>query len=61
MKKRIVFAHRIRNKFCDDNWTKTIAFYLDGTGFAYKRSPLDQALCPSARVYLQFCIRFGQW
>jgi hypothetical protein len=32
-------------------WTQDIAFYLDGTGFAYKRNPLDQALAPKGRVW----------
>ena len=31
-------------------WTHDVAFYLDGTAFAYKRNPLDQALAPKARV-----------
>lgn len=51
MKKRRLFARRMRNEFSDQVWTKDIAFYLDGTGFAYKKNPLDQALCPKARVW----------
>ena len=32
-------------------WTEGIAFYLDETGFTYKRNPLDQARAPKARVW----------
>jgi hypothetical protein len=39
------------NILMHDVWTQDIAFYLDGTGFAYKRNPLDQALTPKGRVY----------
>ena len=60
MKKRGVFAHRMKNKFQDDIWTKTIAFHLDGTGFAYKRNPLDQVLYPKARVWRKKSERLTQ-
>ncbi|KAK3736081.1 hypothetical protein QZH41_006894 [Actinostola sp. cb2023] len=42
-------------EFRCDVWTQDIAFYLDGTGFAYKRNPLDQALAPKARVWRKRC------
>ena len=32
-------------------WRKGISFYLDGTGFTYKRNPLDQARAPKAHVW----------
>lgn len=51
MKKRRIFARKMRRDFAEDVWTKEIAFYLDGTGFAYKRNPLDQALAPRARIW----------
>lgn len=51
MKKRRVFSRKMREDFSTDVWTKEIAFYLDGTAFAYKRNPLDQARAPRARVW----------
>jgi hypothetical protein len=41
-----------------DVWTQDIAFYLDGTGFAYKRNPLDQALAtiPNFKNFLSLNI-----
>ena len=32
-------------------WTHNVAFYHDGTAFAYKTTPQDQALAPKARVW----------
>ena len=37
--------------YSQEIWTEGIAFYLDGTGFTYKRNPLDQARAPKARVW----------
>ena len=51
MRTRRIFARRLQKEFSKDVWTKDIAFYLDGTGFTYKRNPLDQALSPKARVW----------
>ena len=51
MKKRRTFAGRMQNGYSHDVWTQDIAFYLDGTGVAYKRNPLDQALAPKGRVW----------
>ena len=51
MKKRRTFARRMQNEYSHDVSTQVIAFYLDGTGFAYKRNPLDQTLTPKGRVY----------
>jgi hypothetical protein len=44
MKKRRSFARRMQNEYSHDVWTQDIAFYLDGTGFAYKRNPLQSSL-----------------
>jgi hypothetical protein len=41
----------MQNEYSHDVWTQEIAFYLDGTGFAYKRNPLDHALAPKGRVW----------
>jgi hypothetical protein len=51
MKKRRNSARRMQNEYSHDVWAQDIAFYLDGTGFAYKRNPFDQALAPKARVW----------
>ena len=52
LKNRRIFARKIKNEYprhvCR---THDIAFYLDGTAFAYKRNPLDQALALKARVW----------
>ena len=51
MTKRVTFARRVRKSYPEDLWTKRIAFYLDGTGFTYKRNPLDQARAPKGRIW----------
>jgi transposase len=51
LKDRRIFARKMIKNYAEDVWTKEIAFYLDGTGFAYKRNPLDQALAPRARIW----------
>ena len=48
--KRVKFAKYMNANYSQEIWTEGIAFYLDGTGFAYKRNPLDQARAPKARV-----------
>ena len=51
MKKRRFLTRRMQKEYSHDVWTQDIVFYLDGTGFAYKRNPLDQAFAPKARVW----------
>ena len=51
LKTRRIFSRKMRKDYSQEVWTKEIAFYLDGTGFAYKTNPLDQALAPRARVW----------
>ena len=46
--KRVKFAKYMKANNSHDIWTEGIAFYLDGTGFTYKRNPLDQACAPKA-------------
>ena len=50
-KNRTIFARKMKNEYPRHVWTHDVAFYLDGTAFAYKRNPLDQALAPKARVW----------
>ncbi len=51
---------RLRKQFCRhctrlklglDFWTKGVAMYVDGKGFAYKCNPFDQARAPKARIW----------
>lgn len=55
MRKRLHFARHIRRSYPEDLWTAGIAFYLDGTGFAYKCNPLDQARAPRGRIWRKRC------
>lgn len=48
---RLAFAKRILKEKPRDFWTRRIAFYLDGTSFAYKRNPMDQARAPKGRIW----------
>ena len=44
MTNRLKYAKRIKRlKLALEFWTKGIRFYLDSTGFEYKRNPMDQA------------------
>ena len=49
--KRVNFAKYMKANYSQEIWTEGIAFYLDGTGFTYKRNPLDQARALKARVW----------
>ena len=49
--KRVTFANYMKANYSQEIWTEEIAFYLDGTGFTYKRNPLDQVRAPKARVW----------
>jgi len=51
MKKRLQFARKIKTQYNEEVWTQDISFYLDGTSFAYKRNPLDQARAPKGRIW----------
>ena len=49
--KRVKFAKYMKGNYSQEVWTEGIAFYLDGTGFTYKRYPPHQARAPKARVW----------
>ena len=52
IQKRFEFAKMLRRYRLSFNfWTRGIAFYLDGKGFAWKSNPLDQARAPRARIW----------
>jgi len=44
---RKIKKRNLRKKF----WTNDVAFFMDGTGFEYKRNPLDQARAPQTREW----------
>ena len=48
--KRVKFAKYMKVNYSQEIWKEGIALYLDGTGFTYKRIPLDQAHAPKACV-----------
>ena len=47
----VKFAKYMKANYSQEIWTEGITFCLDGTGFTYKRNPLDQAPAPKARVW----------
>ena len=49
--KRVKFAKYTKANYSQEIWTEGIAFYLDGTGFTYKRNRLDQPCASKARVW----------
>ena len=51
LKKRVKFAKLCKKIYPCDFWTNKVAFYLDGTGFAHKTNPLDQARAPKGRTW----------
>lgn len=51
LKKRVQFAKKMQRDYDANVWTRQMAFYLDGTGFAFKRNPMDQAKAPRARIW----------
>ena len=52
---RVKFANNVQDEYPQNFWTDHVAFYLDGTGFAYKRILLDQARAPTARIWRKKC------
>ena len=51
MKKRLMFARKMKKDYGADVWTKRVAFYLDCVSYAYKRNPLDDAVAPKGRIW----------
>ena len=48
-KLRVAFCRKIyRHKLGLEFWRSGSSFYFDGTGFVYKKNPLDQAFVPGA-------------
>ena len=55
MRQRVHFAKNIKNNHSRDIWCNTVAFYLDGVSFYYKRNLADQARTPQGRVWRRAC------
>ena len=52
LKKRLAFVRHCRKRYtCENFWTEQVSFYLDGTSFAHKNNPLDQACAPKGRIW----------
>ena len=52
MKKRLAWAKdKVKNNVSQEFFNYEISFYLDGTGFEYKRNPFDQACAPKSREW----------
>eukprot|EP00111_Clytia_hemisphaerica_P007141 TCONS_00020741-protein len=52
LEKRLKFAKKVKRLGLGaDFWKEGISFYLDATGFVYKKNPLDQAHTPTAREW----------
>ena len=57
IKKRLAFAHKQKRLLPEDFWTSSISFYLDGTSFAHKSNPCDQAKCQRSMVWQKRCVK----
>ena len=53
--KRVRFAKMMLKTWDEDVWKKDVAFYLDGSSFAHKNNPADQARAPGARIWRRKC------
>ena len=51
LKLRCAFAKKVKLLLDPKIWTEGIAFYLGGTGFTHKYSPLDQARSPPTMTW----------
>lgn len=52
-KKRLKFAKDLIYRQINTlaHWSETIAFYFDGSSFAFKTNPKDQAVAPTGRIW----------
>ena len=55
MRQPVDFAKNIKDNHSRDIWSNTVAFYLDGVSFYYKRNPADQARVPQGRIWRRVC------
>ena len=49
--KRVKFNRRVKKLDRSKFWKNKVLLYIDGTGFEFKTSPLDQARAPRAREW----------
>ena len=55
IKKCLDFARKMKHLLPEDFWTFGCSFYLDGTSFAHKKNPCDQAMCQKPMVWQKRC------
>ena len=48
---RVTFAKLIKKQYGPDFWKQDVMFYFDGTGFAHKVHPMEQATAPRGRIW----------
>jgi len=51
MRKRVLYAKKVRQDHPQNIWTNGIAFYLDGVNFVYKTCPSEQTRAPRKKVW----------
>ena len=51
VKQRLAFARKVKRMLPADFWTSGISFYLDGSSFAHKYNPCDQAKSRRSMVW----------
>ena len=51
LRRRVAFAKEMESRYNPNVWTEGVAFYSDGTAFAFKTNPLDQAKAPKGRIW----------
>ena len=51
MHNRVAFAKDMQKMYRPDVWKTSVAFYLDGVSFCYKRNPVNQGRAPKGRVW----------
>lgn len=51
LRQRVTFARDIRKHHGRNFWKQDVMFYFDGTGFAHKVHPQEQATAPRGRIW----------
>ena len=59
IKNCLAFARKVKRLLPEDFWTSGIIFYSEGTLFAHKSNPCDQAKCQRSMVWRERCEGFN--
>ena len=51
----VKFAHKVKRLLPQSIWTEGISFYLDGTSYAHKTNPYDQARSTKSMAWRKTC------